>query len=95
MPYRYVGRCVELDGQDITEMTEKATKVSRVTFGTNIGRDNYLLISDGLGYSRHHMQGLTLAKDYHVGYYRSQYRGKPCYYMVHSLIEHVFVKETD
>jgi hypothetical protein len=93
MAYRYVGRCVELDGQDITDMAEKARKITRETFGANIGRENYLMLSDRLGYTRHHTQGLTLSKDYHVSFYRSAYRGKPCYYMVHSAIEHVFVKD--
>lgn len=93
MAYRYEGRCVELNGQDIIDMTEQAIEITRKTFGTNIGRENYRMLSDGLGYSRHHTQGLTLSKDYHVRYYRSVYRDQPCYYMVHSHIEHVFVKQ--
>lgn len=92
MVYRYEGRCVELDGQDIIDMTDKGREITRETFGANIGRGNYLMLSDALGYVRHASKGLTLAKDYHVAYYRSKFRGKPCYYMVHSAIEHVFVQ---
>lgn len=92
MAYRYVGRCVELDGQDITDMTEKALTISRRTFAARVGQKNYQMLSERLGYTRHHLQGLTLARDYHVGYRRSKYRGKLCYYVVQSAIEHVFEK---
>ncbi len=36
-------------------------------------------------------QGVRLAKDYAVSFYKSRYEGKPCYYMVHSAIEHIWL----
>ena len=34
--------------------------------------------------------GLHLKDDWHVNYYRSTFRGQPCYYAKHSAIEHIF-----
>jgi len=40
-----------------------------------------------LGYDR----WLPLKRDWHVAYFRSYYRGRPCYYMVWSAIEYIWV----
>ena len=34
--------------------------------------------------------GLRLKDDWHVGYFKSTYDGKPCYYIDHSRIEYIF-----
>lgn len=45
------------------------------------------------GYATRSDKGLTLDKDWHVSFYRSKFRGKPCYYMYHSAIEYIWVLE--
>lgn len=92
MEYRYVGRCVELNGDDLAEMIDFAREVTRATFIRRVGRKSYLRLSDALGYCQSSLRGLTLANDDHVRYHRSVYRGKPCYFVVHGAIEYVFVK---
>ena len=44
-----------------------------------------------LGYETDPGQGLTMKRDYHVGYYVSEFRGETCYYVKWSAIEHIFV----
>jgi len=79
--YRFITSCVEARGSDINEMTEQAIDVSYRTM---------LRHCDGL-LERRKDQGLTLAEDWHVSYCRSKYRGKRCYYVVHSSIEYIWI----
>lgn len=47
-----------------------------------------------MGYERGGQQRhkrLSLTHDWHVRYYRSRFRGRPCYYAVHSAIEYIFL----
>lgn len=44
-------------------------------------------------YDQRKSQGLTLKDDWHVGYYRSVFQGKACYFIRHSHIEYIWVKE--
>lgn len=46
-----------------------------------------------MGYSRIRGSGLLLRNDWHVRYYRSAWKGRPCYYAVHSAIEYIWVQE--
>lgn len=37
--------------------------------------------------------GYHIKDDWAVGFWRSEYRGKPCYYITHSGIEYIWTKE--
>lgn len=90
MPYKYVGCCVDLDGEAISEMQESAIDITYRTFLKNIGTENYRLLCDKLGYALNRSEGLALYEDWHVSYHRSKHLGKRCYYLKHSAIEYVF-----
>lgn len=93
--YEYVGCCVDLKGRDITEMCDGATEVSYQTIRKRLGKA-LMKFAASMGYETRpgrSRRGIFLSNDYHVSYYKSRYKGKPCYYIVHSLIEYVFIKK--
>lgn len=55
-------------------------------------RENLREIECQLGYALHSRRGLTMARDYHVSYHKSRFRGQPCVYFRWSAIEYVFVE---
>lgn len=93
--YEYVGCCVDLKGRDITEMCDKATEVSYQTIRKRLGKA-LMEFAESMGYETSpggSRRGIFLSNDYHVRYYKSRYKGKPCYYIYHSCIEYVFIKK--
>ena len=92
--YEYVGCCVDLKGCDITEMCDGATEVSYRTVRKRLGKA-LMKFAASMGYKTSpggSRRGLFLSNDYHVRYYKSRYKGKPCYYIDHSCIDYVFIK---
>lgn len=93
--YTYFDNCVNWARRDVpqlSEMIDSAIAITRQTFLAHVDRDDLRQVELGLGYSRHPKQGLTMAGDYHVSYYRSKYKGKRCYLFKHSAIEYVFTE---
>ena len=106
--YHYETCCVSADGGDISDMVDQAQDVSYAQFMRNVSISEIFQSGIGYGYYWTPAQAvvagvdyqevarnrpLTLKKDWHVSYHRSTYQGKPCYFMVHSAIEYVFVKD--
>ena len=89
--FRYLTDCVHSDGPSITPMVDQARDVTRRTFLQHVDRENLREIEAGIGYAAHPRQGLTMAADWSVSYYRSKFRGRPCYFFKWSSIEHVFI----
>lgn len=87
MRFIYNTNCVQSDGDSINDMLDTAVAITLVTFRRRCDVEDW---EHQMGYVRDRRHGLTLARDYHVAYYKSRYRGQPCYYAVHSAIEHVF-----
>lgn len=90
--FELVARCVDIpmsQVQDLHDMTDRAREVSFATFARHT---NWQPVARGFGCAVGHEKGLHLKDDYHVGFYRSLWRGKPCYYIDHSRIEHIFVQ---
>lgn len=106
--FRYETCCVSADGGDISDMVDQAQDVSYDQFMRNVPVAEIFQSGIGYGYYWTPAQAvvagvdyhevarnrpLTLKKDWHVSYHRSVFQGKPCYFMVHSAIEYVFVKD--
>lgn len=91
--YRYLSNCVGLNGNHINQMKDDSIDIQHNTFKKRIGKANYEMLSEQLGYTRG--EQLSLATDYHVSFARSKYRGTPCYYCTHSSTEYVFVLTTN
>lgn len=93
--YRYYSSCVNWPAgrvDDLTQMVDNALQITRLTFLKHVGRDTLTVLEEYLGYAKHPKQGMTMAGDWHVGYYRSTLCGETVYYFDHSRIEYVFTR---
>jgi len=70
----------------ITEMVDNAREVTWGTIKKHISANELKILTSG------YTTGLRLQDDYTVSFWKSKYRGRPCYFIVHSAIEYVFVK---
>lgn len=75
---------------DLSDMIHVGKDITRATFLKSVNPDEMRDLEKQLGYERDPRRGLTMAKDYHVAYYKSTLRGCPAVYFVWSAIEHVF-----
>lgn len=89
--YVYYTNCINSTYEAITAMTERARDITYTTLLQHVGIDT--LLDTFPGYARYPQQGLTLKNDWHVSYHKSRYEGKRCYYVRHSAIEYIFIKE--
>jgi hypothetical protein len=78
--------CVQSKAEDIDAMVGSSRPVTLATFRRRCDTREW---ERGLGYGKH----LRLEDDWAMqeAFFRSTYQGKPCYYAVHSAIEHVFL----
>lgn len=92
----YFSNCVAWPTDDVhadgglCDMIDVAQEVTRRTFLKHIDRFELQNIEQKLGYMKHPKQGLTMAGDFHVAYYRSVLHGETVYFLKHSAIEYVF-----
>jgi hypothetical protein len=75
---------------DLNAMIEAGKEITRATFLKSVDPEEMRRLEEQLGYERDPRKGLTMAKDFHVAYYRSTVRGCPAVYFVWSAIEQVF-----
>jgi hypothetical protein len=92
--YKYETCCVNAKGEDISEMTASSIDITYRTFFRHVDLQEAI---EALGnfYERDPRRGLTLKDDWHVAYCKGKYRGKPCYYLVHSGIEYIWIERRD
>ncbi|AVK09265.1 TPA: hypothetical protein L6A41_31425 [Pseudomonas aeruginosa] len=92
--FEYYTRCIDLHdgesarskGQAISDLVEAARKITFKSLAKHVtGLEE---LNQQLGYGR----GLRLQDDYHVTYWKGVYRGEPAYFLIHSAIEHVFIR---
>lgn len=83
--FKYLTCCVDSTAEAIDDMTDQAREI---TFRTFASRTEWRPLAERLGYDG---RRLTLGNDPFVRFYRSRYKGLPCYYLVWSAIEYVFV----
>jgi len=76
----FITNCVSAKGGDIEAMVNKARKVSYKAMAKACNLQEWT-----------QAWGVPLYKDYAVSFYKSTYKGMPCYFFVHSAIEYVFV----
>jgi len=89
MKKRYLTNCVGSDARSINNMIEASREISYRTFLRYVSLDELLSLFPC--YAKNCREGLTLKNDWHVGYFKSEYRNRPCVYICHSAIEYVFV----
>ena len=107
-PYHFETSCVSCEDVDaLSEMIDMAQDVTYQEFFRNVPLSAVFdsgvayvyywtpaqCVLAGVPYEEvRNNRPLTLKKDWHVGYSKSTYQGKPCYFITHSAIEYVFVK---
>lgn len=94
--YYLVATCVGLNGYPqasdwLHDMYDHDREITYRTFRHRVPAIAEL--AAGMGYFRNKRRGLTLAKDWHVRFYRSKFRGRVCYHFVHSEIDYIFQTE--
>ena len=94
--YHYITNCTQADGNDIEEMVDNAMQVTYKTFRHHVPLSEIKgVFGDIYDYQdKNNGIGLRIQNDYAVSFYKSKYQGRPCYYIYHSAIEYVFVKES-
>lgn len=86
---RYLGCCIDLDGDEINKM--KAASRS-VQFRTMLAEcDGIMEFARSKGYARTELEGLTIKNDKTVGFFSSMYMNVKCKYVVWSGVEYVWV----
>jgi hypothetical protein len=60
---RYIGCCINLNGDDINEIKDSSKEIQYRTFIKNVGSSAVSRLSDTLGYTG---SRLTLSSDWHV-----------------------------
>lgn len=88
---QYVTCCVNIPMCRVGELQDMIDRAQRITYRTARRRIGQALAQvfpdyDWSNRPRH----LPMKRDWHVGYYRSVYRGKPVVYVRHSAIEYIF-----
>lgn len=94
MSWQFITSCVDATGEDINAMTAAAVPVTYRTMLKHVG-EAFIELQHQLGYDVRNKRetGLTMRRDWHVGYFKSTYQGRPCYYFRWSHIEHIFQEE--
>lgn len=96
MKFEYLTCCTELthaDAPELHAMIEERIEVSFDTFRRNCA---WKPLAHALGYRvGRRGSALHLKDDWAVHFYRSFFKGKPCYYMDWSRIEHIFVEPAE
>jgi hypothetical protein len=86
--FHYETCCVHSTAEKINAMTDSAREVTLATVRRHCADFADWCLQ--MGYER---GGLTIGHDWAVSYYKSRYDGRPCYYVCHSAIEHIFTQE--
>lgn len=89
--YQYETCCVNSTAAKIHAMTDAARTVTLATLARHCAglQDWAREMTYAVGAER----GLHLKDDWAVSYHKSQYCGKPCFYIAHSCIEHIWTKD--
>jgi hypothetical protein len=91
--YYYFNNCVCWDRGDIPalrDMCNNRETITRQTFLKYIDREELREIEGELGYESHYKQGLTMAGDFYIEYFKSVLSGERVYGFRYSGIEYVF-----
>lgn len=97
----YLHSCVEGTAESIWEMTDNARQITWKTFRQHVHWTSVRDQFPDYSYRREYLSpidhkptiGFHIKDDWAVGFYKSVYRGVPCYYVQHSGIEYIWIKE--
>lgn len=76
----------------LTRMIRRGKQITRKAFLEHVNAEQMKDIEGQLGYAQHPRDGIVMAADGAVEYYRSEVKGCPAVYFLWSGIEHVFLE---
>lgn len=88
--YFYFTNCVGLSGSDVDElhkMKDDSIEITWRTFSKHVNPDDVFEI-----FPDYKSGELKIDDDYAVGFYRSKFKGKRCYFLRHSSIEYIWIE---
>ncbi len=88
--YIYKTNCTRSSAFDLELMYEKSREI---TFETFSRKCEWRELAKSLGYSIFREKSLKLKNDPCVSFYKSVFKGRSCYYMVQSCVDHVFLED--
>lgn len=98
--YAYETSCVHAKGEDIQEMVDLARKITWETFRKYVYWREVKSLFPDYSYRGENFDeqgiltiGFHIKDDFAVSFWKSRYRGKPCYFISHSGIEYIWTKE--
>lgn len=86
--FSYCTNCTSAKARHLEPMVDNAKEITFKTFMKHVDLDEMRGIFQMYDWGR--SGGLKMKDDFMVSYYKSKYRGKPCYYVEHSCIEYIF-----
>lgn len=92
----YFKSCVDFKGDEVDHLIDMIDEAVEVTYEELLGIVGEDVVRDvfpDYNWTNNPREGLTLKDDYHVRYARSRYREYPCYFVVHSAIEYIFLPD--
>lgn len=86
-------RCTDQDmrASDLEDMYEADREITYRTFRKHCS--DLPEVAQSLGYAVGSERGLRLVNDGHVRFFRSRYKGRLCYHMDWSAIDHIWLQE--
>lgn len=96
MVYRYFNNCVSWEPPDVdaegglSDLIDQRVTITRRTFIGKVEPLDRVQLEESLGYARHPKQGLTMAADWAVEYFKSKLHSEVVYGLRWSGIEYVF-----
>ena len=88
--YLFLTSCVETSSQETNDMRDQAEEVTYEEMASACDLTGFKKV---FGYGPEADDACELENDLHVSYWRSSYRGCPCYYLSHSSIEYIWVDQ--
>jgi len=82
-PFKFATSCVLCSQADVEALHEMVDNGRQITVETFLKHCD-LKDTD--------FTAKSLREDWHVRFFKSRFSGKPCYYVDHSAIEHIFTK---
>lgn len=90
--YRYITNCVNSTAKAINDMVyNNSREIAWRTFRKHVSIEDLQYLFPYYSYGGRD-ERLHIKDDWAVTFNKSTYKGKPCYYLVHSAIEYIFVE---
>ncbi len=92
MNYFYETNCTSSTAKLINDMTDQAHEVTYDTLARRVGADQLRYTFPFYTWGPGNEPGIRMKNDWAVAYFRSTYRGRPCYYVQQSSIEYIYTR---